>query len=54
MERRILKWRIDYCLRKMLLERLLGCKCEIATMTSKSLEEYYGYRDYCGCRTKGE
>ena len=38
----------------LVLEQLLGCKCEMATMTSKSLEEYYGYRDYGGCRTKGE
>lgn len=38
----------------LVLEQLLGCKCEIATMTSKSLEEYYKYRDYSGCRTKGE
>lgn len=29
-----------------ILEELLGAKCEIATMTSKSLEEYYGHRDW--------
>lgn len=28
-----------------ILEELLGSKCETATMTSKSLEEYYGHRD---------
>ena len=28
-----------------ILEKLLGSKCETATMTSKSLEEYYGHRD---------
>ena len=28
------------------LEELLGTKCEMATMTSKSLEEYYGHRDW--------
>lgn len=28
------------------LEELLGIKCEMATMTSKSLEEYYGHRDW--------
>lgn len=38
----------------LVLEQLLGCKCEIATMTGKSLEEYYEYRDYSGCRIKGE
>lgn len=27
------------------LEELLGAKCEMATMTSKSLEEYYERRD---------
>lgn len=27
------------------IEELLGAKCEMATMTSKSLEEYYGHRD---------
>lgn len=27
------------------LEELLGAKCEMATMTSKSLEEYYEHRD---------
>lgn len=31
------------------LEKLLDAKCEMATMTSKSLEEYYGKRDYDGC-----
>lgn len=36
------------------LEKLLNAKCEMATMTSKSLEEYYEYRDYGDCRTKGE
>lgn len=36
------------------LEKLLNAKCGMATMTSKSIEEYYGYRDYGGCRTKGE
>lgn len=29
-----------------ILEELLGAKCEIVTMTSKSLEEYYGHRDW--------
>lgn len=28
-----------------ILEELFGSKCETATMTSKSLEEYYGHRD---------
>lgn len=28
-----------------ILKELLGSKCETATMTSKSLEEYYGHRD---------
>lgn len=28
------------------LEELLGAKCEMATMTSKSLGEYYGHRDW--------
>ena len=28
------------------LEELLGAKCETATMTSRSLEEYYTRRDY--------
>lgn len=28
-----------------ILEELLDSKCETATMTSKSLEEYYGHRD---------
>lgn len=33
----------------LVLEQLLGCKCEMATMTSKSLEEYLEIRDYDGC-----
>lgn len=28
------------------LEELLGAKCEAATMTSGSLEDYYGRRDF--------
>ena len=40
-------WRgkIDKKPEYVVLEELLGSKCEMATMTSKSLEEYYEHRD---------
>lgn len=47
------KWKIDKKPEHILidelpfvLDELLGTKCEMATMTSKSLEEYYGHRDW--------
>lgn len=47
-------WRgkIDFKPKKVLIDELpfvlsylLNAECEMATMTSKSLEEYYGHRD---------
>ena len=46
------KGKIDFKPKKVLIDELpsvlsylLNAECEMATMTSKSLEEYYGHRD---------
>lgn len=47
-----LRGKIDFKHKKVLIDELpfvlsylLNAECEMATMTSKSLEEYYGHRD---------